>query len=319
MDQQAYAKAGELAQKYVSDLLAGAKITVDPASAALLAGKQRQQYGEGLQPFPDLSPEELKRPVATYSGGALTCGDLADGSKYFFRGGVYLASADSISKYAERMVSRILLANRAKSLGLERLPKVKRHIALKSMDKLAGMVYLREVQDKVSVPDTAVAAYYRNNRAEFSRPAQSYVDLIVVRTAAEAARTAADLRKGANFAAVARERSIDETRQSSGYLGPIPRDFPAYPEVAARAFSIPLGTISDPFPAKGGYAVIKVSKRDAARQPGFDEVKDQVKNMLMQRQHDQRFQQLITALKGNYPVTIDGKALAAAGQQKEDE
>jgi parvulin-like peptidyl-prolyl isomerase len=319
LDQQAFAKAGEQAQKYVNDLLAGAKITLDSASVALVAGKQRQQYGDGPQPFPDLSPEELKRPVAAYSGGGVTCGDLSDGSKYFFRGGVYLASADSVRKYVERMVSRTLLANRAKSLGLERLAKVKRHIALKSMDKLAGMVYLREVQDKISVADTMVAAYYRNNRAEFFRPAQSYVDLIVVRTPAEAAQAAADLRHGANFAAVARERSIDETRQAGGYLGPVPREYPAYPEVAARAFSIPLGAVSDPFPARNGYAVIKVSKRDAARQPGFDEVRDQVRNRLMQRQHDQLFQQLITALKGNYPVTVDDKALAAAGQQKEDE
>jgi hypothetical protein len=303
----------------VSDLLRNAKITLDTAALELVADKQRQQFGEGANPVPDLSAEDLKRPIATYTGGTLTLGDLADGSKHFFRGGVSLSSADSVRSYAERMVSRILLANRAKSLGLERLPKVKRHIALKSMDKLAGMVYLREVQDKLNVPDAMVKKFYQDNRSEFSRPAQSYVDLILVKTSAEAAQIAADLRKGANFAAVARERSLDETRQASGYLGPIPRDYPAYPEVAARAFSIPLSTVSDPFPAKGGYALIKVSKRDAARQPGFDEVKDQVRNMLMQRQHDQLFQELVISLKGKYPVTVDDKALAAAGQQKEEE
>jgi parvulin-like peptidyl-prolyl isomerase len=141
----------------------------------------------------------------------------------------------------------------------------------------------------------------------------------MVKDAAEAARVVADLRRGANFAAVARERSLDESRQAGGYLGPIARNYQTYPEVAARAFAITLNTVSEPFPAKGGYAIIKVSKRDAARQPAFDEIKDRIKNTLMQRQHDQRFQELIATLKGKYPVTIDERALAAAGQQKDME
>ncbi|MRR10370.1 peptidyl-prolyl cis-trans isomerase, partial [bacterium] len=97
------------------------------------------------------------------------------------------------------------------------------------------------------------------------------------------------------------------------------REFPAAPEVAARAFALPLNTVSPPFPARGGYAVIKVSKRDAARQPRFDEVKDQARSMLMQKQHDRLFQDLVAELKGKYPVTVDQRLLAAAGQQKEAE
>lgn len=319
LDQQAYAKAGERAQKYVGDLLAGAKIAIDTGAMRLLSDKQRQQYGEGPQPFPVLEAGDLKRTVATYNGGRLTCAELADGAKYFFRGGVLLSNPDSVRSYAERIISRSLLAARARSLGLERLPKVKRHIAFKSMDKLAGLVYLREVQEKISVGDAMVAQYYKDNRAEFFTPDQAYVDLIMVKTAAEAAQVVSALRQGANFAAVARERSLDESRQSGGYLGPVTRRYPSYPEVAAKAFAIPLGRLSEPFPAKGGYAVIKVSKREGARQPGFGEVKDQVRSILMQRQHDQLFQQLLTALKGKNPVTVNDQALAAAGQQKEED
>lgn len=319
LDQQSYAKAGEQAQQYVAGLVAKAAIAVDSAAVAQLADRQRRQYGEGVRPFPALAPEEAARVAVTYKGGTLTCGDLSDGALFFFRNGMDLASADSVRLYAERMVSRRLLADRARSLGLERLSKVKRHLLLKRTDKLAGMVYQRQVQDKVDVGDDEVARYYKQNAKEFYRPALSYVDLIVTRTEAEAAAAAAAVRQGANFGAVARERSIDESRQAGGYVGPIPRDFPAAPELAARAFALPLNTVSQPFPAQGGYAVIKVSKRDAARQPRFDEVKDQVRNILMQQRHDQLFQDLIAGLKAKYPVTVDQRALAAAGQQKEGE
>ncbi|MDI6739527.1 MAG: peptidyl-prolyl cis-trans isomerase [Candidatus Edwardsbacteria bacterium] len=321
LEQQAFAKAGEQAQHCVIELLGKAKITLDTTVAAMLAEKQQQQYGAGICPFPQLDPEDLKRAVATYKGGALTCRDLADGAAFFFRGSLYLASADSIRKYVERMVSRALLAERARSLGLERLPKVKRHIALKSMDKLAGLVYRREVQDKIDITDATVAQYYQNNRREFFQPAQAYVDLIAVKSRPEAGQVADELRKsnGVNFAAVAREKSLDPSRQSGGYLGPITRDNAAYPEVAARAFSIPLGASSEPFPAKGGYAVIKVSKRDQARQQEFDEVKDRIRGILTQRQNDLLFKNLTTFLKGKYSVTVDDKTLAAAGQRKEKE
>lgn len=319
LDQQGYAKAGGQAKQYVSELLAKAKITVDSGTVALLAERQRSQYGGGAQPFPALSPDEMKRAAATYQGGTLTCADLADGAVFFFRNGMDLTSADSVLQYAERIVSRRLLAERARSLGLERLPKVRRHLLLKRTDKLAGMVYQRQVQEKVGVGDDEVAQYFKLNAKEFYRPALAYVDMIVTRTEAEAAAAAAAVRQGANFGAVARERSIDESRQAGGYVGPIPREFPAAPEVAARAFALPLNTVSPPFPARGGYAVIKVSKRDAARQPRFDEVKDQARSMLMQKQHDRLFQDLVAELKGKYPVTVDQRLLAAAGQQKEAE
>ena len=319
LDQQAFSKAGEQAQKYVAELIDGAKITVDSAAAAMLADKQRRQYGDGPQPFPDLTAGEQKTTVAAYKGGTVTAADLSDGARHFFRGGVVLTEPDSLHKYAERMITRRLLAARAARLGLDRLPKVKQHIAFKTMDKLAGMVYLREVQEKISIGDQEIRQHYQQHRAEFYRPEQAYVDLILVKTPEEAARTAADLRRGANFAAVARERSLDESRQSGGYLGPVARRSPVHPEIAARAYALPINTVSEPFPTRGGYAVIKVSRRDAARQPGFEEVRDQVRNLLMQRQHDSLLQELVAALKEKYRVTVDERALAAAGQQKDEE
>ena len=318
LEQQAYAKANQRAQEYVNGLIAGAKIVVDTAVAREIAGQQ-QQYGAGLFPFPQLSPEQLQRVLATYQGGTLTCQDLQLGARLFFRDNLFLSDADSVHKYVERIVSRTLLVAKAKSEGLERLPKVKQQIALKSQDKLAGQVYQKEVQSKVSVSDADIKQYYQRNTKEFSRPAQAYVDLILVKTRPEAEQAAADLKQGANFAALARERSLDESRQAGGTLGPVTRDNPAYPEIAAKAFAVATGSVSAPFPAKGGFAVIRVSRRDAAKQFTFDETKDRIQQTLSIKVADQYYQELIASLKAKYPVTVDAKALAAAGQPKDED
>jgi len=101
--------------------------------------------------------------IASYKGGTLTCQDMQQGARLFFRGTVFLSDADSVRKYVERIVSRTLLVTRAKSEGLERLPKVKQQIAIKLQDKLAALVYQKEVQDKVSVSDAEVKQYYQRN------------------------------------------------------------------------------------------------------------------------------------------------------------
>ncbi|HTY07540.1 MAG TPA: peptidyl-prolyl cis-trans isomerase [Candidatus Edwardsbacteria bacterium] len=319
LEQQAFAKANQRAQQYVNDMLQGARIVLDTAATRLLAEKQLQQYGAGVNPFPQLDSAQLAHPVASFKGGTLSCRELQQGTTLFFHGGVDLASPDSVRKYVERIVSRSLLVARAKSQGLERMPKVKLHIALKVQDKLAGQVYLKEVQERIGINDEMVKQYYQGNKKDFFRPAQAYVDLILVKTRPEAEQVVADLNHGANFAALARERSLDETRQAGGTLGPVTRDNAAYPEIAAKAFALGTGAISAPFAAKGGFAVIRVSRREEAKQFPFDEVKDRARQALTAKLADQRYQDLVTALKAKFPVTVDAKALAAAGQSKDDE
>jgi len=64
--------------------------------------------------------------------------------------------------------------------------------------------------------------------------------------------------------------------------------------------------------------VIRVSRRDPAKQFTFDESKDRIRQMLSIKLADQFYQELIAALRPKYPVTIDAKALAAAGQSKDE-
>jgi len=82
----------------------------------------------------------------------------------------------------------------------------------------------------------------------------------------EAAREILDqLQQGADFAALARERSTDlATRDNSGDLGWFPRGMVA-PELENAAFALQPGEVSDVLPLGEGYHLIQVVEREAAR------------------------------------------------------
>jgi peptidyl-prolyl cis-trans isomerase SurA len=89
------------------------------------------------------------------------------------------------------------------------------------------------------------------------------------------------LLKGANFAAMARRYSMDTaTKDSGGYLGEVPvTNLP-------QTFQEPLtglgdGEVSVPLKGEAGYYVFKLSGRVPEREYQFDEVRDDVKQMVL--------------------------------------
>jgi peptidyl-prolyl cis-trans isomerase SurA len=89
------------------------------------------------------------------------------------------------------------------------------------------------------------------------------------------------LLKGANFAAMARRYSMDTaTKDSGGYLGEIPvTNLP--PTFQEPLTGLGQGEVSVPLKGEAGYYVFKLSGRVPEREYQFEEVRDDVKQMVM--------------------------------------
>lgn len=94
---------------------------------------------------------------------------------------------------------------------------------------------------------------------------QVHLRQIVLRSEAEAQQVAAQIRQGADWAELARTRSIDEaTRDSAGDLGWVPRGL--LPEaVEQAAFGLQPGDIAGPVVSAYGWHILYVVERDPAR------------------------------------------------------
>ena len=143
-------------------------------------------------------------------------------------------------------------------------------------------IELTAILPRAAVPDSAVSLtdaeirkYYDDHRDEFKRPATAYLSYVEIIRAADASdsatarQRAADLRKeilaGAPFAEVAKRESSDSaSAQKGGELGEFGKGA-MDPAFERAAFSLPVGTISEPVLSAFGYHLIKVEKRAGAK------------------------------------------------------
>ncbi|MBX6375221.1 MAG: peptidylprolyl isomerase, partial [Acetobacteraceae bacterium] len=108
---------------------------------------------------------------------------------------------------------------------------------------------------------------------------------ILLATEAEARAALAEARRpGADFAEVARRRSTGPGAREGGDLGFFKRG-DMVPEFAEAAFALQAGQISEaPVRTAFGWHVIKVEERRAAPPPPFEEVRDALRQQILEEQ-----------------------------------
>src|SRR5215472_7967569 len=87
------------------------------------------------------------------------------------------------------------------------------------------------------------------------------VRILVLNSAEEAARVRADLEKGADFAVLAREKSVDATSLDGGLLGSVD-PFTLREEIRTALRGLAPGQISPVFRIPSGFAIVKVLAPD---------------------------------------------------------
>lgn len=118
--------------------------------------------------------------------------------------------------------------------------------------------------------EEAVESYFAEHRSDFEQACGAH---ILVETRAEADELVGLLRGGADFAALATERSIDAgSGQRGGDLGCLTRGA-TVPEFDAAAFAQPIGEIGDPVQSEFGFHVIRIDARQA---PPLEAVRNDV-------------------------------------------
>jgi len=98
----------------------------------------------------------------------------------------------------------------------------------------------------------------------------------------EAKKVLEQLKSGADFAALAKEKSKDPGAAEGGDLGYFTKD-QMVPEFADVAFKMYPGQLSNPVKTQFGWHVIKIEDRRTKQPPEFDKVKDQIEAYLARK------------------------------------
>lgn len=158
------------------------------------------------------------------------------------------------------------------------------------------------IGDTIKVTEDDMKKYFEENKANFGQPEQVKASHILVDSEAKALEVKKKLSEGADFAALAKEYSTDESNKDQGgdlgYFGK--GDMVA--EFENAAFSLKVGEISDPVKTQYGYHIIKVVDKKEAKPATYEENKDKIKEMLISQQLPTAFSAWLDQKKSEYKI-----------------
>lgn len=134
----------------------------------------------------------------------------------------------------------------------------------------------------LSVSDEDIQAYFEAHHEELNQKESVTLRQIVTASKDEAGTVLQELRSGADFADLARRKSIDAaSRDNGGDLGKIYRGvLPS--EVESVVFGLKVGEFSEPVQVESGFAIFNVTEKTQAREVTLDEVKDKVRELVLE-------------------------------------
>jgi peptidyl-prolyl cis-trans isomerase C len=173
---------------------------------------------------------------------------------------------------------------------------------------------------QAAVTDDAMHKVYDDAVKQMAPEEEVHARHILVATEDEAKAIEDQLKKGADFATLAKEKSKDPGAAEGGDLGYFTKD-QMVPEFADAAFKLDKGQISDPVKTQFGWHIIKVEDKRTKPTPTFDEVKTQLETYVEHRAQADLVQKLRSAanierLDQPPPPAADPSALNPAAPAK---
>ncbi len=216
--------------------------------------------------------------VATVDGIAITYNDVSLVEDELMAVYGQLPEEQRFQTLVGYMVNRILASEAAKKAGLENDDDVAKIKAFMERKALQDVYIAKMLMERVREED--VTAYYdkeiKNGPVEEEVRARHI--LLDNRDAADA--VVADLDNGADFAALAKERSKGPSGPSGGDLGYFSKQS-MVPAFSDAAFKLAAGETSPPVQTQFGWHVIRVEDRRNRPVPPLDQVRDQIYQLLI--------------------------------------
>ena len=178
------------------------------------------------------------------------------------------------------LVDVIVLSQAAEKQKLGDRPDVKRRLAFDRNRLL--MESLLQDSGKSALSDEAERKVYDEAVKQVKNEEEVHARHILVPTEDEAKAILAQLKGGADFAALAKEKSKDPGAAEGGDLGYFTKE-QMVPEFAEVAFKLGKGQLSDPVKTQFGWHIIKVEDKRTRPTPTFEQVKPQIENYVAHR------------------------------------
>ena len=174
----------------------------------------------------------------------------------------------------------LLVAKAAEANKLADSNEFKQKLAY-ARTKLLMESYLQS-EAKAAVTDAELHKVYDEAVGQMKSEPEVHARHILVGSEDEAKAVLAELKKGAEFAELAKTKSKDPGASDGGDLGWFTKD-QMVPEFSEVAFKLDKGQLSDPVKSQFGWHVIKVEEKRTRKAPDFEQVKPQIETYVTRK------------------------------------
>lgn len=201
----------------------------------------------------------------------------------------------------DQVINKKLLLLDAKKNLLEHNAEFKAELEKVKNEMLANFSVQKAIEN-VTVTDEDAKAYYDANKEQFFRGESVSASHILVDSEEKANEIKGEIESGnISFEDAARKESSCPSSQNGGALGEFTKG-QMVPEFDEAAFSMEVGELRGPVKTQFGYHLIKLTDKKEAAQMLFDEIKEQIKGMVLNDKRQKALNSKINQLKILYPV-----------------
>jgi len=197
----------------------------------------------------------------------------------------------------EFLIERHLLAQVAAKDGIAETDDYKRRLAAYQAKALRDSYLAEKIAP--SVKEEEIKAAYDKESAKVTQTERVRARHILVATEKEANDIEAKLKAGAKFEDLAKQYSLDGSKDYGGDLGYFTAP-EMVPEFSKAAFALKVGEVSAPVKTDYGWHVIRMDDRKMGSAQPYDQVKSAIKNVLVR----DKVQALLASLQGTAKVEI---------------
>lgn len=204
------------------------------------------------------------------------------------------------------LIDMKVMANAGEAAGMAETPLFQQRLAY-LQDRALRRAYFADAIAN-SVTEEAVRAEYDKFVADFTPADEIRASHILVASKEEADAVKAELDGGADFATLAKEKSIDPGAANGGDLGFFGEGMMVAPFEEAAFALTDAGQISEPVESQFGWHVIRLEEKRQSSAPAFEQVAGQLQQQLLM----QTFDETIAGLMEGTEIDIPDAALKAA-------
>lgn len=174
----------------------------------------------------------------------------------------------------------------------------------KTKESMLKTYALGKLLATAEVKDEDIKKFYEENKDAFKQAESADASHILVEEEDKAREIYEKIKNGGDFEELAKEFSTCPSKEKGGDLGTFTRG-QMVKEFEDAVFENEVGTITEPVKTQFGYHIIKINKKNPARELSFDEVKDKIVEQVRRQKEQEIYNKKITELKDKYEVKMN--------------